>query len=150
MKSKKKQIIGRVDRIDLPEFQLENIPVKVDTGAYTSALHCEDVQIVKEDGEKYLEFRIPELHKKGVPDLVFRTATFRRKKIRSSNGEMEKRYIITTYVRIFGRRIKTDFSLTDRSKMRYPILLGRKLLAGRFIVDVSEQDLSYQAKTNPS
>ena len=148
--SKKKQTIGRADCIDLPEFSLENIPVKVDTGAYTSALHCEEVQVVKENGERYLEFRIPALHKKGKPDQTFRTSNFRRKSIRSSNGNMEKRYIITTYVRIFGRRIKTEFSLSDRSKMRYPILLGRKLLGGRFIVDVSKKDLSFKAKSTPS
>lgn len=144
--TKVKQVLGRVDRIDLPEFEIYDITAKVDTGAYTSALHCEEIQVIRENGERFLEFKIPQRHLKGNPEHFFRATHFRRKSIRSSNGNMEKRYIISTYVLLFGKRVKTEFSLADRSKMRHPILLGRKLLSGRYLVDVTQQDLSYKAK----
>ena len=59
------------------------------------------------------------------------------------NGEIdkyqiEKRYIIKTIVKIGPKRIKAIISLSDRAKMRYPVLIGRKLLKNRFVVDVSE------------
>lgn len=59
---------------------------------------------------------------------------------------MEERYVITTGVLIFNKLIKTEFSLTDRSAMKYPILLGRKFLVKRFIVDVSLVNLSLKNK----
>lgn len=59
---------------------------------------------------------------------------------------MEERYVITTDILIFNKRIKTEFSLSDRSTMKYPILLGRKLLAKRFVVDVAVTNLSFKNK----
>src|SRR6218665_96552 len=60
-----------------------------------------------------------------------------RKEIKNSFGETENRYIIKTIVKIGRKRIKSVISLTDRGTMRYPVLIGRKLLKNRFIVDVS-------------
>ncbi len=60
-----------------------------------------------------------------------------QKEIKNSFGEVEKRYMIKTTVKIGSKRIKSVISLTDRGTMRYPVLIGRKLLKNRFIVDVS-------------
>ena len=38
-----KKVIGRVDRIDFPKLELFNIDVKVDTGAYTSTIHYDEI-----------------------------------------------------------------------------------------------------------
>ncbi|MGZ4118658.1 MAG: putative ATP-dependent zinc protease, partial [Bacteroidia bacterium] len=64
-------------------------------------------------------------------------AEYFQKEIKNSFGETEKRYIIKTIVKIGRKRIKSVISLTDRGTMRYPVLIGRKLLKNRFIVDVS-------------
>jgi hypothetical protein len=61
---------------------------------------------------------------------------------------MQERYIIKSKIILFGKAYKAEFSLSDRSHMKNPILLGRKLLNGKFVVDVSEEDLSYQLKLN--
>ena len=67
--------------------------------------------------------------------------------IRSSNGEVQARYVIKTVVRLYGKNITTEFSLADRSDLRYPVLLGRALLRqGRFVVDVARRDSSYKAE----
>jgi hypothetical protein len=62
---------------------------------------------------------------------------FFQKEIKNSFGEIEKRYIIKTIIKIGRKRIKSVISLTHRGNMRYPVLIGRKLLKNRFIVDVS-------------
>ena len=59
-------------------------------------------------------------------------------KVRSSNGEIQERYMVTTQVKLGKRKFKTEFTLTNRSEMKTPILLGRKALKGRFVVDVSK------------
>jgi len=66
--------------------------------------------------------------------------------IKSSNGTSRLSYVIKTEVEIFGKTYKTDFSLNDRSEMKYPILLGRKFLKKGFLVDVNSYDLSLKSK----
>ncbi len=70
-----------------------------------------------------------------VQDQKF--TTYSQKNIKNSFGEIEKRFVIKTNVTIGGKHIKALISLTDRGTMRYPVLIGRKLLKNRFIVDVS-------------
>ena len=55
-------------------------------------------------------------------------------------------FIITSDVLIFGKNHKIELSLTERGEMRYPILIGRKLLMGKFLVDTAKTDLSFKAK----
>jgi hypothetical protein len=67
---------------------------------------------------------------------------YRIKKVKSSNGHEQLRYFIKCTIELLGRKIKTEFSLTERKGMRYPILLGRKLLNKRFIIDTSLVNVS--------
>lgn len=150
MKVKKPlKVIGRTDIIDMPELGLHNIDAKIDTGAYTSSIHCSRIRLKKEpDGTELITFTIPgsRLHEKGVHH--FKVRDYEERNIRSSNGQIQKRYVIKTQIILFGRKIRAEFSLADRSSMKFPILLGRKLLQSRFIVDVSKKDLSYLEKKN--
>lgn len=146
VKSHDKILIGRTDIIDLPEFGLVDMEAKIDTGALTSAIHCSRIKLVKSGDKEYISFMIPGSTVAGVKGVKFKTADFKQRNIKSSNGHMECRYVIKTKVAMFGMKIKTEFSLTDRSDMKYPILLGRKLLRKRFLVDVSKANLSYHQK----
>ena len=64
------------------------------------------------------------------------------KKVKSSNGIIQLRASIQVVVSFFGKNYKTVISLTDRSDMKYPMLIGRKFLTNRFLVDVSKEYLS--------
>ncbi|SMD38902.1 Uncharacterized conserved protein [Reichenbachiella faecimaris] len=136
--------IGRIDKIDLPEFGLENIEAKIDTGANRSSIHCSKIEHKDFEGVDSIVFSIP-LDGSGEENS-FHSADFFKKKIKSSSGHVEERYIIKTTVVLFNKRFKTTFSLTDRTEMKYPILLGRKLLVGHFKVDVQLKDLSFKLK----
>lgn len=145
-KKRSKQIIGSTDRIDLPEFELSDTACKIDTGAQTSTLHCRDVHLLEKDGEEFLCFKLYD-RKFGIQNQKeYRFKDFKIRKVRSSNGIQDERYVIKTTVVIFGRKVNTEFTLSFREKMRYPILLGKRLLKGRFLVDVAEKDLSYKQK----
>lgn len=143
-KPKTKQVIGMTDVIDLPDLELSNVPVKIDTGAYTSALHCKEVQLVKEGNETKLSFYLID-PAQSLPKRIY-SNNFTQKMIRNSFGHTEMRYVIKTRIMLFGRIIRAEFTLADRERMRYPILIGRKLLRNRFIVDVSLNNLSYELK----
>lgn len=149
MKTKEPKItIGATDRLGLPEFGLEDVPCKIDTGAYTSTLHCSKVHLLEKDDKTYLSFRLYDpkfgIHTK----KEFRFAEFKERNVRSSNGEVDFRYSIYTTAVIFGKKFKTEFTLSFREKMKFPILLGRRFLKNHFIVDVSKKDLSFKQKTS--
>ncbi|MBA3705723.1 MAG: ATP-dependent zinc protease [Bacteroidetes bacterium] len=130
---REKLTIGRRELVDFPELGLYAITAKVDTGAYTTALHCHDIR--EEKGVLYFKLLDP-CH----PDYTKQEQKFTeyfQKEIKNSFGEVEKRYIIKTTVKIGPKRIKSLISLTDRGTMRYSVLIGRKLLKNRFVVDVA-------------
>lgn len=144
-----KRLLGRRELIDLPALGLRGVVAKVDTGAYTSAIHCADLRLEADPttGRPVLHVRLldPEHPATDGQPLAFRE--FAQRAIRSSNGEVQARYVIRTVVRLYGQDFSTEFSLADRSDLKHPVLLGRSLLRqGRFVVDVAQRELSYKAE----
>lgn len=136
------QVLGRSDRIDLPKLGLFNVHAKIDTGAYNCCIHCSSARIV--DGK--LEFVIVDPTRPEFAAMTFVFDKFKQREIRNSFGETELRYVIKTQIKIFDRKIRAEFSLSDRASLRFPILLGRKILRDRFVIDVTKRDLYYESK----
>lgn len=139
-------ILGRSDRVDLPGLGLENIHAKIDTGAYTSSLHCSRAEVIG----GILEFILLDEEHPEFTGMPFRVKKFEQREIRNSFGEAELRYVIKTRVRIGGRLIRAEFSLSNRGNLRFPVLLGRKILRNRFLIDVTKKDLYFNSKQKPS
>lgn len=131
------RLIGRREFVDFPQLQLSSIEAKIDTGAYTSAIHCKDVEVKMVNGKEVLYFKLLDDSHPEYSRLTYEFTEFYRKKIKNSFGEMEERFIIKTPIKIARKTILTTLSLSDREKMRYPVLIGRRLLKGKFIVDVN-------------
>jgi len=146
MKNKKKDIIGRTDKVDLPNLDLFDLDAKIDTGAYTSAIHYHHAEVIEKDGETVLHFTLLDPKHPNYNDKSFYFKDFKEKVIKNSFGDSEKRFIITTTMRLFCKDFETELSLSDRGALKFPILLGRKLLRKGFIVDVSKHNLSYDKK----
>ena len=142
-----KRLLGRRELIDFPGFALGGVEAKVDTGAYTSALHCTDIRVEAAAGHRpVLRGRLLDPGHVGADGHPLAFADFVLRDIRSSNGEVQERYVIRAVVQLYGKNFETEFSLSDRSDMKYPVLLGRSLLRqGRFVVDVAKRNLSYKA-----
>ena len=132
-KKKASQTIGRRESIDFPDLGLFGLAAKVDTGANTAALHCHHVRVENE----VLFFRLLDENHPEYQDREHRFPKFEHKIVKSSFGEQEMRYIIRTRITIGKRTIRGIVSLTDRATMKYPVLLGRRLLKNRFLVDVN-------------
>lgn len=128
-----KPIIGRREIIDFPDLELFAIEAKIDTGAFTSVLHCHDIR--EDKGILYFKLLDPSHPEYNEKEQV--SSNYFQKEIKNSFGEVETRYIIKTIIRIGNKRIKALISLTDRGTMRYPVLIGRRFLKNKFIVDVS-------------
>ncbi len=137
-----KKILGRIDRVDFPSLNLFEIDVKIDTGAYTSAIHCS--KIIEENNTLRCTFE-----SKGHPnfkseDIIFENYTYTD--VKSSNGHKENRYKIKTDVVFFGKTYKINLTLSTRADMRFPVLIGRQFLKKKFIVDVDLEKQSFNTK----
>ncbi|HEX8546492.1 MAG TPA: RimK/LysX family protein [Cytophagaceae bacterium] len=144
--AKEKIVIGRSDIIDLPEFGVSNIKAKIDSGAYTSSIHCSKPKLSIVEGKKRISFYILDNLHEQINNKEFYSEEYSERNIKNSFGQIERRFIIKTKITIFNKIIRTEFSLSDRKNMKHPVLLGRKFLKGRFIVDVSKFNLSYKLK----
>lgn len=130
-----KLIIGNKEKIDFPDMKRFGIVARIDSGARSSSAHCDKIWIEKMSGKRILCCHfLKRSHK------VVRFEKFKKRKIKSSNGTFQSRYVVQLKIKL-GNIVKlTDVTLTDRSTMNYTVLLGRKFLANDFLIDVS---LSY-------
>lgn len=135
--AKAKVTIGRLEYIALPKLGVDRVEAKLDTGAYRSALHYQKLSLrtVNEREELVVTFAMGRKRTK----MVFKR--FSLVTVKSSTGHRTERYSITTPVKLNGFTVNTQFTLFDRSDMKYQVLLGRKFMRGRFIVDVARKNV---------
>jgi hypothetical protein len=136
------KVLGRSDRVDLPDLGLSGIHAKIDTGAYNCSLHCSNAEVV--DGK--LQFILLDEEHPEFTGMKFTSKNFEKREIKNSFGEAEMRFVIKTRIKIYGYVIRAEFSLSDRGNLKFPVLLGRKILRKRFLIDVDQKDLSYLTK----
>jgi hypothetical protein len=142
MKKKKPStimLIGRREIVSFPSLELIGLEAKIDTGAYSSALHCKDIELKEINGITHLCFKLLDDTHPEYKEKECRFTKFDKKTIKSSFGESEERYLIKTSIILAGKKISLIISLTDRTNMKYPVLIGRRLLNKKFIVDVSKK-----------
>lgn len=128
--------VGWREWVSLPELlPSDPINAKIDTGARTSALHAWDISSRIVDGEVWLDFA---LHPRQRDDDHVVRASARQideRQVRSSNGELETRPVISTDLVLGPHRYPIELTLTGRHEMAFRMLLGRSALAGRCVVD---------------
>ncbi len=130
-----KIIIGRSEKLNFTDLHIHGVPAKVDTGAYRSAIHASD--IVEDDGE--VSFTVLGGHPVcGTMAQRLSTREFRKVTVANSFGHEEDRYEVQLKVKLGPKIFKAKFTLADRSKKIYPILLGRTMLNRRFLIDTNE------------
>lgn len=139
-------IIGRRDVVDFPEWNLSAIDAKIDTGAYGCAIHCHKIKLIEENGVTKLQFELLDPSHADYIGEKYVVSSFREKKVKSSSGVQEKRFVVKTQMKIYNKIFKVEFSLTNRKKMKNAVLLGRKFLKNRFLVDVSKKNLSHEGE----
>lgn len=142
--AKDKAIIGRVETVHFPEWDLVDIDAKIDTGAYTSSLHCHHIEQFNSAGKKMVRFNLLDPSHDIYNEKLFELPIYKVKSVKSSNGVAEDRIIVKTDIQLMDKLLHAELSLTDRSEMKYPVLIGRKLISDHFLVDVSYKYLSKQ------
>lgn len=133
------KIIGRVEKISLPDLSNNTLDAKIDTGAYTSSLHCHSVEVYSVNGRDKVRFYLLDPSHPEYEGRQYESFVYKIKKIRSSNGIVSERVIIKQKIRFGGKISSIQLSLSNRSDMKYPLLIGRRFITGKFLVDVSKK-----------
>ncbi len=141
MKASDKIILGALEKCDLPDLSIQNLVMRVDTGATTSSLHVENVVEFEKDGNKYIHFDIhPDYY--DVDKITRHTSKVEAmRSVKSSTATRERRYLIETTLVIGNNAWPIHITLTDRSEMTYLMLLGREAMQDKVLVDPSAEFL---------
>ena len=130
-----KVIIGRTEHIVIPSEGARSIRVKIDTGADRSSIWASNITM-SDDGKLSFTLFAPE--SKFYSGTVYRTKNFEASRVRSAHGGLQVRFRIHLTIILGGKKIRGTFTLADRSKNKYPALIGCKILNKKFLVDVSK------------
>lgn len=125
------KIIGCFELVSFPELAIQDTLAKVDTGAFSGALHCMNMRVVRRGPSKK---RILKFDVLGLPELANESEAFEATYIRSSTGHRMRRYIITTTMVLGGTRYQVKIGLSDRTDMKRDVLIGRRFLRENDIV----------------
>lgn len=133
--NQKKPIVGWREWVSLPDLGIDWMKAKVDTGARSSSLHAHDVEHFERDGAPWLRFVVLPWQGSDLDATVVEAPLHESREVRSSTGETQIRPVVRTTVRVAGVEHPVDVTLTDRSGMRFRMLLGREAVRRRFLVD---------------
>jgi hypothetical protein len=138
--------IGRTDKADFPELSLSEIDLKIDSGAYTSSIHCSNINNIIVNGASLIQFTLLDPKHPLYNDKEFTFKNYASKIVKSSNGVSEMRFMILTEIFIFNKTFPIYLTLSERKDMKFPILLGRKFLNKKFVIDTTMKNLSHKLK----
>lgn len=133
-KERKKRVVGWRENAALPDLKIKQVIAKIDTGANIATIDAADIKFVTRKDVKYVKFTVKKrnntVRKTSAPLAGF-------KRIRSSNGDVERRPYIKTDILMDGITKNIELTLTDRGPMDYTMLIGRKALGRRWMVNPS-------------
>ena len=129
------EVVGYIEAIDLPELELFGLDAKIDTGADSCSLHCDEITI---DGNMVTFLLHDDIHSSYHGKMIT-LPILKRKKVKSSNGKSVERIFINTLLKLGRKTYQTEISLSNRENMRYPMLIGRRFMSHRYLVDVSRK-----------
>ncbi len=144
VRRKLKAIVGRAERVDFPDGAIAGVPGKIDTGAFRSSVWASDIH----ENEGVLTFTLLGPESSYYSGKECHTTEYEIVEVENSFGHKEDRYSVHIKIRMGSKTVRSNFTLADRSKKTYPVLIGRKLLRGRYIVDVSEGQPIDDEETN--
>ncbi|MDO9180808.1 MAG: RimK/LysX family protein [Bacteriovorax sp.] len=126
------EFVGWRESVGLPSFKLLDLKAKIDTGAKTSALHADDIEIVTEKGKKIVKFTI--LTDDGIKRHI-KSRFIEEREIKSSTGQKTIRPVVKTMIKMGKSEFEIEITLINRDLMGFKMLIGREALNGRYLIN---------------
>ncbi len=128
-------VVGWREWVSLPDLGISAVKAKMDTGARTSSLHAFNVRAFERDGRQMVRFDVHPIQRDSKTSVRVEAELTGTRVVRSSTGHAQRRHVIETVIEICGRPVRAEVTLTRRDVMGFRMLIGRKALAGAFVVD---------------
>ncbi|MDD5580143.1 MAG: ATP-dependent zinc protease [Methylobacter sp.] len=130
-------MLGWREWVALPEFNINQIKAKIDTGARSSALHAFAIDPYRKGGKRWVMFAIHPKQKYSDVYIECHAMVKDRRLVTDSGGHKQRRYVIETQLILGQSIITTEMTLTNRDSMLFRMLIGRTLINTRYIIDPS-------------
>lgn len=129
--AEQRAVVGHAEHVWFPAISA-SLSAKIDTGATTSSIHAVNIQEFDRHDQAWVRFEIP------VPPLIYgpiEAKLIRSARIRRAGAKVQNRPVVRLEICIAAISDKTEFNLTDRDGMDYPVLIGRSFLKDRLLID---------------
>ncbi|WP_373028533.1 ATP-dependent zinc protease [Sulfurovum sp.] len=136
------EVVGYIESVDLPEIELFDLDAKIDTGADSCSLHCDDMKV---EGDVVTFLLHDEVHE-AYHGKKITLPIYKIKRVKSSNGRSEERIFIKSSIKLGYKTYEAEISLTNRENMKYPMLIGRRFLSHHYLIDVSHKYITKKDK----
>jgi hypothetical protein len=136
--------IGWREWVALPELGVKAIQAKVDTGADSSSLHAFNQERFEKEGIEYIRFEIHPRKRSGRGTVECETPIVMDRKVKNPGGRIEVRPVISTSLILKGIPIRALINLTERDEMTFRMLIGRRTMRGKFLVNPGRSYLGPQ------
>lgn len=127
--------VGWREWVSLPDLGVDWIKAKIDTGARTSSLHAFDLECERDGGEQVARFTVRPWQGSQEDPVPVTCPVLDEREVRSSSGHAEARLVVGLRVRLAGREVPAEVTLSRRDEMDFRMLVGREALAHGFVVD---------------
>jgi len=134
-KSYDKLVIGELENVYIPKYQI-TLKARIDTGAKTTSIHAENITPFEREGKKWVRFEILDKNKRVIK---VKKPIKRMVRIKEGGGVKDRRYVVMMRINISSFSYFGEVNLSDRSSLKYPMLIGRNFIKGHAIVDVSQK-----------
>lgn len=127
-------LAGWREWVQLPDVGIPWLKAKLDTGANTSSLHAHHIVLFQRDGADWVRFRVRPWQKSNDDEVEIELPVHDRRKVRSSSGHVQDRYVVRMRVILVGQEIDAEVTLSNRDQMGFRMLIGRQALRAGFVV----------------
>lgn len=119
----------------MPDLGVAEIKAKVDTGADNSSLHAFNIERYEEDGVQMVRYEIHPHQRKSRPTVHCVSEIVQERKVKNPGGRTELRPVIRTKIVVAGVELDALINLTTRDEMTFRMLLGRRTVRQKFVID---------------
>ncbi len=135
------QVYGWREKVYIDGIE-KAITAKLDTGAFTSSIHAEEIELFERDGKKWVKFIFTEPRKEDSPRIRIEAPLVRIARIKNPGGESETREVVRLAFKIGERKLRGDFTLNQRGNMLSAVLIGRTTIKELGWIDPSRTNLA--------